>query len=388
MAKKTAEDWKKEGEGLKELLAAAKKKPQKFALVELKDGMCLQAHALHSLTKLITEAKKAEGAKKANCVTGSLKVSGKEIVFDCQEKELPGGMDTKFRKYLKKANHGGWKASFNVAIEDEKAATTNDAAAESDKKKARTARQVASAEPQQRPERVDVKGWDPVKKEALQSRAAPATDDAAVEEEKAQTTEEPELSKEQLTKDVKHITEIFKLSFPSMDDKQAGDVKTALKSIAGSIKSGDLVGAQNLMNKIGLATGVTPRSPLKAVSLGGGSADEEPVDGGDAQARKKTLTKDFAKLKPEIQRSLEIANPEHKKELRKLVGDFGAQMKSNDMEGSAKTFEEFRRRIADFDRKRSEGVAARKTRIAGIRKRAEAIAKRLEEISGARRAAQ
>ncbi len=396
--KKSKDDWKKEGEALKEVVIAAKKKPQNFALVELKEGMSLCAHALHPISKLMMQAKNADGAKKANCITGKLKLNGKQFVFDCLEAKLPGGMDVKFKQYLKKADHGAFKAVFNVAEEEAKDANI---AEEEETPRSRPRPGQTRPEEAEAPQTGKVGGFEPVAMEAVTARAQPEAKDAQVsakpetepaqaqeEEEAAQPAQAPELSKEKLTQDITHITEVFKLSFEGMDEAQTKEIKGALRTIAGSIKSGDLQNAQSSINKLGLLTGVTPQSPLQPITLSskGGETDEE-ANLANVQNQKRELTKAFADLKPDLKRSLSIANPEHKAALQKLVSAFGKEMKSNDMSASAATFEAFKEQIAAFDMRRSEGVKARKSRMDAIKTRVEEMTKRLEELDSLRKAA-
>jgi len=113
--------------------------------------------------------------------------------------------------------------------------------------------------------------------------------------------------------------------------------------------------------------------------------DKKDADRGDGvenvATRKRQLVKEFADLKPEIQRTLDIANPQSKAELLNLVKKFGAEMKSNDVKASLDTFEAFKARIADYHKRRSERVAARKTRFDSIKSRVEEITKRLNELA-------
>jgi hypothetical protein len=381
--KKSKEDLKKEAETVKGIFATAKKKPQNCAMALCGDGsVAIEADPRLPIDSLLKKVRKADGAT-PKWVKGRLSVKGSAIQFDLAE-EMPGGFDTKFKQYLTKL---GVKMKPNFSLPDvvdgEKKA--DDSKAEQAKKE--RARPSLKQDDAETPQKVKPAGFDPVAKEAVTAKAKSETQTGATleeEEEQPQPATEPELSKEQLTKDIKHITEVFKLSFEGMDETQSKEIKGALQAVAASIKSGDLAGAQGSINKIGLLTGVTPQSPLRPISLGTKEADKEDSE---PLKQKKELIKEFADLKPEIQRSMEIANPEHKAELQKLAKDFGKQMKVDDMDASKKTFEAFKIQIAAFHKKRSEGVKARKAKFDVIKSRVEEITKRLNELDTGRRAA-
>ncbi len=309
MAKKTPADWKKEGEKLKGILAAAKKKPQNFGLVELAEGMCLEAHALHPVNKLALAAKKADGAKKANCVTGSFEVNGKLMVFNCLEDKLPGGMDVKFKQFLKKADHGAWKAKFIVKGEDQNGGGT-------------------APEPQDdgAPKRPQVQeepvGEDP--------KTVKGEEEAPKDGKKRDVP-----SKEQLATDLKHMTEIFKLSFESMSPEDAKEIKAALKAIAAAISSGDLVSAQNMSNKLTMVTGVNGSSPMEPISYVSQTSDKKGKSsgrGGDDAKRKKELKKSFDGLKPDLRDAVAKAEGAEKAEIGKLVKGFDKNLKAGKLD--------------------------------------------------------
>ncbi len=313
MAKKTPADWKKEGDALKAVVIAAKKKPQNFALVELKEGMCLCAHALHPISKLMLEAKKADGAKKANCVTGQLKLNGKEFVFDCNEAKLPGGMDIKFKQYLKKADHGAFKATFNLTEEEDKDSV------QADEEQAAAQSKPKATEPE---------------------------DQAA--QEKTATNGDEELSKEQLSGNFEHISEIFELSFEGMDEKQAEELKAALKAIGGAIASGDLTSAQNMMNQLGLLTGVTASSPKEPITLAASKKEGDDLNPAELKKKKKELTKSLADLKPDLQKATVQSDPAGQTALQDLIKQFQKQFKANEVDDAEESLDELKAKVGEF----------------------------------------
>ncbi len=332
MAKK---DWKKEGEELKKVVAAAKKKPQNFALVELKEGMSLCAHPLNPVGKLAIEAKKADGAKKANCVTGKLKVNGKQFVFDCLEDKLPGGIEIKFKQYLKKVDHGAFKAAFNLPEAEQKDAKKAD-----EEEAAPQPRRPAAPEPEPEAET-----------QAAAQAEAPQSEEAASDEnaeEQKETGSGKQLSAEQLTANFEHISEIFELSYDGMDEKQAKDLQGVLKSIGDALKNGDLTGAQSMMNKLGLLTGVTPASPKQPITLAAPKQKGGDMDPAELKKKKKDLTNDLKDLKPDLQKATVQSDPAGQKELQTLIKQFQKQFKANEVGDAEESFAELKTKVEEF----------------------------------------
>lgn len=326
MAKKTPADWKKEADVLKDMLSAAKKKPQNFGLVELAEGMSLVAHPLHPVQKLAMEAKKADGAKKANCVTGNLEVNGKIIVFNCQEDKLPGGMDVKFKQYLKKVDHGAWKAQFNLAIPLENGADGEAPATDG------VAPPKAPGEPQPAADDVKAKKGD---------GAAPEAKDEKKEEEGP--------SKEKLAADLKHMSEVFKLSFKNMSEEDAKQLKQALKAIAAAIASGDLTGAANLMNKVTLLTGVSGSSPMEPIVWSSAPSKKGGGKGGsgDDAKRKKELQQAYDEMKPDLRDAVAAAEGAEKETLGKLVKGFDKNLKADKLDEAEKVLNALKEKLGE-----------------------------------------
>ena len=318
MPKKKPEDWKKEGEELKATIMSAKKKPQNFGLVIASEGMILKTHPTHSTDKLFKEAKSTDGGT-AKGIQGVMTVSGTEIQFKYEgtEKDIPGGFDTKFKQYLTMVKVKGFKAEF---LPD---------AAGADAKKADE--KQAAEEPKPEP------------------KAKPEAAAAAEKDEKgpARADEGGEISKDILAKNFKHITNIFKLSFDGMDQKDAEELKGALKNIGAAISGGDLTGALNMMNKLELLTGVGPNSPMQAVTLGSGKKKEK-LSPEDAKKRKKELTKDLADLKSDIKEAMVSAEKKDQSDLQKLIKDFGKQMKGDKIEDADETFDEIKEKVEEL----------------------------------------
>jgi len=319
MAKKKPDEWKKEGDELKATFMAAKKKPQNFGMVVAKEGMILKTHPMQSSDKMYKEAKNSDGGTSKG-IKGVLTVQGTQIEFKYEgtEKDLPGGFDTKFKQYLALVKVKGFKADFVPA----------DAADE--KKAAKKPEEEPKPEPKAKPKPEEAAADGKDEKEPASARA-----DAS----------KGEISKEQLTKNFRHITDIFKLSFKNMDEKDAEELKGALKNIGAAISSGDLNGAQNMMNKLELITGVGPNSPMQPVSLGSAKKKKDKLSPEDAKKRKKELTKDLADLKSDIKEAMLNAEKKDQSELQKLIKDFGKQMKSDKIEDADETFDEIRERV-------------------------------------------
>lgn len=324
---KSKDDLKKEADQVKAIFDAAKKKDHNCAMVLCGDGsMAIESDPRLPAENLYKKARKRDGATTKG-VMGVLSVKGSEMELLLSQ-EPPGGLETKLKQYLTKI---GVKIKPSFILPD---AENADGAASA-------AREEAPAEA--KADKPDGEG--------------------------------AELSKAQLADDLKHITEIFKMSFEGMDEDSAKQLKAALKSIAASISSGDLVGAHNLMNKLHLLTGVGPDSPLQPITL---AAKDDAK--GDPESRKKAVTKEFQALKPEIQRSVRIANPAHKAEMETLIKSFGVHMKSGNVEDSEAALEAFKKRIASFDQAREEGRRAREAKYNDIVARVAKLKERLEII--------
>ncbi len=338
--KKSKAELKQEGDAVKAIFATAKKKEQNCAMVLCGDGsLAIEADPRLPTDNLFKKARKRKGATPKG-VTGVLKVKGTEMELVLTQ-EPPGGLETKLKQYLAKIGVK-MKPNFILPAEDDGASADGDAAAQ----------------------------------EEQAARTATAN---------GQDAEGP--SKEQLASDLKHITEIFKLSFGDMDENSAKELKSALKKIAASIASGDLVGAQNMMNQLKLLTGVGPDSPMQAVSLTAfGGAGESNGESKDPAARKKELTAQFQDLKPEIQRSVRISNPAHKAQMENLIKTFGKKMKAGDLEESKAALTAFKDQIESFDKVREEGRSARETKFNAIVAQVQELKGRLERIKAERSA--
>ncbi len=295
MAKKSAAEWKKEGDELKALLNKCKKKEYNFGLVFCKEGMNLVAHPMRGHNVLFKEAKGADGAT-AKGVKGILNVQGTEIFFECMDDELPGGIENRFKQYLALAKIKGLKARFNLK-----------------------------------------NGEDAPKGDA------PAPGEEELKEPKAPGEEDGDAAlKKKLTADLKVMSEVFKLSFPNMSKEDAKQIKTALKAIAGAIGGGDLNGAQNMMNKLTLLTGVNGESPKKPITYSSAPAKKEGKGGsgkgGDVE-RKKKLAADYGNLKSDIAKASSSAEGKTKSNLQKLVKGFGQSLKKDELDLAEKALE-------------------------------------------------
>lgn len=331
MAKKSKDDWKKEGEAVKATFASAKKKQQNFGLVYAKEGMVLAAHPTHSSDKLFKDAKSApDGSTKGT--QGVLNVTGTVIEFKYEgtEKDLPGGIETRFKQYLSLLGIKGFKVEFVPDAGD-------------------------GAAPAKKAE--EAKGGDEAAKPAPKPGGAEAAKPGAekpgaADEKKGGDDKEP--SKEELTKNFRHITDIFKLSFPGMDENQTKELQGALKAIGGAISGGDLVGAMNMMNKLGLLTGVTKDSPMQAIVLAQPKKKKgEKLSPEEAKKKKKELTKSLADIKPDLQKTLVDADKKEQSELQKLIKDFGKQMKSDEMEDAEESFDQIKEKVEVFLKKQA-----------------------------------
>jgi len=323
-ARKSKDELKKEADAVKAIFEAAKKKEHNCAMVLCGDGsLAIEADPRLPVENLFKKARKRDGATPKG-VMGLLNVKGTDIELVLTE-EPPGGLEMKLRQYL---------TSLGVKM-----------------------------------------------KPTFIVPGAENADGAA-----AGGAADAELSKEQLTADLKHMSEILKLSFKDTDEETVKSLTAALKNIAGAIASGDLTGAQNIMNKLTLLTGVGPDSPLQAVSLGAKGKGEGADGEADAEARKKTITAEFQNLKSEIQRSVRIANPAHKTAMETLIRSFGETMKAGDLKESEAALEAFKERIASFDRVRDEGRRARAAKYNDIVARIAKLKDRLESIKAEGRA--
>lgn len=334
--KKSKAELKKEADEVKAIFDAAKKKEHNCAMVLCGDGsVAIEADPRLPVDNLFKKARKRPNATPKG-VKGVLNVKGSEIELTLTE-DPPGGLETKLKQYLTKL---GVKMKPTFILPGGEGA----------------------------------------------DGAAAAEDADSETEAEEQAGEAAELSKEQLTDNLKHITEIYKLSFEGMDEESAKQLKAALKSIAAAIASGDLVGAQNMMNKLQLVTGVGPDSPMQPVTLAAFGSSGKAPGKADDETRKKNVAKEFQKLKPEIQRSVRIANPAHKAEMETLIKSFGKNLKSGNMDESEAALEAFKQRIASFDQVREEGRRARETKFNDIVAQAEKLKARLERIKAERSA--
>jgi len=321
MAKKSAQDWQKEGDELKATIMSAKKKPQNFGLVIANEGMVLKTHPTYATDKLFKEAKSTDGGTSKG-IQGVMTVSGTEIQFKYEgtEKDIPGGFETKFKQYLTLVKVKGFKAEF--------VPSDGAPAPEAKEKQEKEAAPEAKAKPA--PEAAAPGGKD---------EKAPAG---------ARADEGGEISKEVLTKNFKHVSDIFSLSYDNMDEKDAEELKGALKNIGAAINGGDLTGAQNMMNKLELITGVGPFSPMQAVTLGGAKKKKDKLSPEDAKKRKKELTKELGNLKDDIKEAMLGAEKKDQTILQKLIKDFGSQMKGDKIEDADETFDEIKQRVEDL----------------------------------------
>lgn len=343
MSKKSADDWKKDGDALKATIVAAKKKNQNFGLVICKEGMFLAAHPTHSPDKLFKEAKNSPGGS-AKGVKGKMSVSGTQISF-AYEGELPGGFEDKFKQYMAKAKVKGFTVEFTSPKGDEAAKTAAEAAAAKEGAKPAatappkpTAAETAAAAPPASSKDA------PPKPEAAKAEApggGPAAQDKA-------DGQKAELSKDELAKNFEHISEIFKLSYPGMDEAQVKELKAALKAISGAIASGDLVGAQNMMNKLGLLTGVRPDSPMQPIVLAQPKKKDEELSPAELKKKKKELTKAMADLKADLQQTMAAAEAGDKQDLQKLVKSFQKQFKANELGDAEDSFGQIKAKVDAF----------------------------------------
>ncbi len=331
MAKKKPDEWKKDGAELKKKIVAAKKKPQNFGLVFAKEGMILEAHPTQSAAKQYKTAK-ADPNGTPKGIQGVLTVNGTELHFTYEgdETALPGGITTRFKQYLSMAKVKGYKAKF----------IPKDGADEG----------AGGAEQQ-----VDA-----------------VEDDAAL--------------KAKLLKDIDSIEAVFEVNFEDMDEKDVKELQGALKTIRGAINSDDLTGAQNMMNKLQLLTGVGPDTPAEPGAVRLPNKKGAKLSPEELKKKKSELSKKFADLKPEIQRSVRIANPAHKSEMEKLIKNFGKKMKSGELDDSEAALEAFEKQIASFDQVRDEGRRKRETQFKDIAAQAQDLKARLEQIRAERSA--
>ncbi len=386
MAKKSKEDWKKEGVAVKALFASAKKKEHNCAVVICAEGLAIEADPRLPAKNLKKKAKKRVGATPKG-VMGKLKVNGTNIEITCLE-EPPGGMETKFKQYLTKI--GVKMKPILIVPQSEEAPVDEDARpeevaveedAESDigeilqkaRKKPHNAAWllgdkglVLKAHPRHPIEKLRqqaksdgggprgacgmmtvsgktvtltcqeeppksfprlAKVWMADQGYAYKVKVVlPDGSEIDSDEDAAPVGEGQELSKDALAADLKHVAAVFRLRFNGMAPDEVKALKGALKGVAVSIAGGNLVAAQNALNKIALLTGVTADTPVEPAL-----AKDQPAEAGDVGDQKTAFTKRLAVMKPQLSRYLAVAKPIHVEDVQALVKTFGLAMKLGDM---------------------------------------------------------
>lgn len=287
------------------IIDKARKKTLNVAWLIADKGLVLKAHARLPIDKLRQQAKSEGGGQRGAC--GQMNVSGKTVLLTCEEAP-PKSFPRLAKVWL---GEQGIVVQVKVALPDGAQMTDEDEEGE----------------------------------DAAKPGAKPGAESEPAEA--AAKKDGPEPTKEQLTEDLKHVSEIFKLSFDGMEPAQSDELKKALKNIAGAIQGGDLVGAQNMMNKLGLITGVTPSSPIAPVAMPSPSSKKKDgtADPADLKKRKKELIDAFAEIKPDLQKKMDGAGDEDVKVLKDLIADFGAQTKSDKLDEAETTLEAIRKAL-------------------------------------------
>ncbi len=304
-----------------ELLQKARKKPHNVAWLLGDKGLVLKAHPRHPVEKLRQQAKSEGGGPRGAC--GVLSISGKTLTLTCEE-EPPKSFPRLAKVWMADQGH----------VYKVKVVLPGGGELDSDQ-----------------------------------------DDEGTLSEESAQDAE-PALSKEALTTDLKKIAEVFKPRFKSMPADQAKNMKTALKSVAVIIAKGDLVGAQNAMNKIALLSGVTADTPVGPTDETESAATDENGSG----EWKAALAKEFATLKPELKQLLEIVIPENKTALQTLAQSFGEEMKSGAPGGSRDALDALKLKVDEIIKTRAEGQRLRMLEIAKAKERAMALREKLAQL--------
>ncbi len=378
MAKtKSPDDWKKEGVELKKTFKAVKNAAHKFGLAYADKGMCLIVDRRKNGATLYKEAKKMPGAKSKG-VFGEMEVNGSTIVFK-YDGDLPsgveeGGLARKFKEHLKLCKVPG----LMVEVKPMKG--------EKDKKKA----------PQQEAEEEQTTSSAQTQSEATSTEGASAQQETSQQEQSSENQQEeggeddPAL-KAKLLKDIDHIDKVFEANFEGMDEKDVKELQGALKTIRGAINSDDLTGAQNMLNKLQLLTGVGPDTPAQpgAVRLPKNAAKDEELSPEDLKKRKKELTKAMAAMKRDLQKTMIAADPDNQNVLQKLAKDIGKQVKSGKVDEAEETFQALRAKIDELNEAQEAmvqqvGAAGQKTYTPEERERRRArmqtIAQRIDEL--------
>lgn len=303
MAKRTPAEWKKEGEELRKKFVDAKKNDQNFGLVIGKEGMVLEISKTKPADKMYKSAKESKNGTPKG-IQGVMSVNGTVIQFKYEgtEKDLPGGIETKWKQYVTQSKVTGFKAEFVPSI------------AEEDKNKAK---EDSGAETEE---------------SAMKKAAASAADSEAADGDSEDGADDGALKKK-LNQDLDKIEAVFKVNYEGLDEKTVEELKGALKAIRGTINSGDLTGAQNSMNKLKLLTGVGPETPAKPGMLKlpkkGGKKDELSPE--EAKNIKKQLTKAMAQMKPDLQKTVMAADKPEQAELQKIIKSFTKAMKKDEI---------------------------------------------------------
>jgi len=306
MAKKSASDWKKEGDELKKIFASAKNKEHSFGLCIAQEGCALAAHPQHDADKMFSAAKKMQGAT-ANGARGKMTVKGTTIIFQC-ETEPPGALASKFKQYLAQCKLQ-YKAQFLLPGEE----------AES-----------ADGEPAE---------------EAVEAEHKPASGggdrgDAAKD---ADGESDGEFANP-LAAAFEHVSQVCELSLPGMDPGQAKELKAALKNIADALSKGDLVRAENMLNQLGLLTGITKNSSMKPHRI------VLPAPGSGKSGKKldkRGLNRARIALKPKIKQALD-ASPDDSATIKKLVKNFDTLVRKDKLDDANDVLNELTEAVEDI----------------------------------------
>ncbi len=313
------------------ILEKARKKPHNAAWLLSDAGLVLKAHPRLPLEKLQQQAKGEGGGQRG--ALGVMTVSGKTVTLTCEE-EPPGNFARLAKAWMAEQGHA-YKVRVSLPDGGELTDGEDDEADE-----------AAGATPPSTEGHEETHSGD---REAAAETEAQDREAAGAEE---------ELSEERLAAELAHVKEIFELSYEGMDPEQAKQLKAALENVSRTLASGDLAGAQNILNKLGLLTGVTADSPLEPITMAAPSEkSSEEGDRATQKQRKKELTKELADLKPELLRHMSAASPEQKKLLQDMVKTFGVQMKAMDIDDAQTTFASLREKLTEATEGVTEGSA-------------------------------
>ncbi len=361
---KSPDDWKKEGVELKKTFKAVKNAAHKFGLTYADKGMCLVVDRRKNGATLFKEAKKMPGAK-AKGVFGEMEVNGSTIVFK-YDGDLPsgveeGGLSRKFKEHLKLCKVPGLMVEVKPMKGDE------------DKKKAppqeaeeQEASTTAKAQAQEAPT------------EGGSAQQAPPQQEQASENQQEEGGEDDPALKAKLLKDIDNVEAVFKVNYEGMDEKDVKELEGAINTIRGAINSDDLTGAQNMMNKLQLLTGVGPDTPAQPGAVRLPKKKGAKLTPEELKKKKKELTKKLAGIKPDLQQTMVAAQPEDQKELSKLAKGFGKLVKTDKIEEAEETFGKLESKIEELKEAQEKGAkpkitpeqkAEKLTRLADIKSR-------------------